>query len=138
MAEGWSISLALVTALAGGAGAVLRFVVDALVSQLFARRAARRGQAPVTLPLGLLVVNMTGSFAIGVLAGVALQGGAAWSVIGVGVLGGYTTFSAASLAAVQLLRQRRVGLACLVGAGQLFAAVLVAGAGLWVGRLLGG
>jgi CrcB protein len=62
-------------ALAGGLGAVARFLVDGFVS-------ARTRRA---LPLGTLAVNLTGAFALGVLSGNF--------VIGTGFVGAYTTFS---------------------------------------------
>lgn len=81
-------TLALAVALAGGAGAVLRFLVDRLT-------------------VGLWLVNVTGSFALGWIIG-ATTTDAVQSVVGTGFLGGYTTFSAASLvAAEQWIRGRR-------------------------------
>lgn len=64
-------------ALLGGVGAVLRVVVG-----------DRVGRAPY----GTFVVNVTGSFALGVLAGVAVRGDSRllW---GTALLGSYTTFS---------------------------------------------
>lgn len=128
--------LAAVIAVAGGAGAVLRFLLDASVSRWVVSRRARADRGLALLPVGMLVVNLSGSLVIGVLAGAVMHTGALWEVLSVGVLGGYTTFSAASLGAVQLLRERRFALACTVALGQMIAAGAVAGLGLWVGRLL--
>ena len=64
------------------------------------------GGRPGRLPLGILVVNITGSFALGVLTGLGagLVGtDLAW-VLGVGLLGGYTTFSTVSAESVLLMR----------------------------------
>ncbi|WP_229051389.1 CrcB family protein [Aeromicrobium sp. Leaf350] len=78
------IALALAVAAAGGAGAALRHLVDELVPA--------RGH----VPSALLVINATGSFALGVLVSVTAD--TTWhTVVGTGLLGGYTTFSAASL-----------------------------------------
>lgn len=94
----------LLVALAGGLGAATRFLVDSWV--------ARRLRA--TLPTGTVVVNVTGSLALGMLTGWALRhggGGEVSSVVGTGFLGGYTTFSTASVEAVRLARGGRVGAA---------------------------
>ena len=74
--------LFLAAALAGGVGAVLRYLVDVGVARLAGRR----------FPWGILIVNLTGSFALGVVT-TALPETA--FVLGAGLLGGYTTFSTA-------------------------------------------
>lgn len=91
----WLLLLAL--ALAGALGALLRVAVTMAVAHLQAR-VARRGPAR-PFPLGTLIVNASGAFAAGVLAGflpgLAAGGGASvWGwVLGVGLLGAFTTFS---------------------------------------------
>jgi CrcB protein len=67
----------------GGVGAVARFGLDAVVS-------ARVGAA--VLPVGTLVVNVTGAFALGALSGAGV-GGDALLLAGTATLGSYTTFS---------------------------------------------
>ena len=74
--------VALGVAAAGGAGAVARLLLDGAVS-------ARAGRG---LPLGTLVVNLSGAFLLGLLVGLA-PGGDALEIAGTGLLGGYTTFS---------------------------------------------
>ena len=54
-------------------------------------------------------------------------------VLGGGLLGGYTTFSTASVETVRLLQQRRYLPALAVGLGMLVASVAAAGLGLWLG-----
>jgi fluoride exporter len=66
----------------GGIGALLRFLLDAAVSE----RAGSR------LPWGTFVVNISGSFALGVLAGASVSGDALM-LAGTATLGSYTTFS---------------------------------------------
>jgi len=66
----------------GALGAVARFRVDSAVSARF----------PSDFPVGTLVVNLTGAFALGVLLGAAVPHRAAL-VLGTGFMGGYTTFS---------------------------------------------
>ncbi|MDQ3692859.1 MAG: fluoride efflux transporter CrcB [Chloroflexota bacterium] len=89
-------------AVGGMAGAVSRHCVS--------RLAVERWGAE--LPFGTFVVNMTGSFAIGLLL-TALLGrdvDPAWRLLLVtGFLGGYTTFSAYSFELVGLLTSGRLG-----------------------------
>lgn len=77
-----SIGVWIGVAVLGGVGAVLRFSVDWLVSM----------RAGFRFPYGILVVNVSGAFVLGVLAGSALHGNG-YLLAGVGLLGSYTTFS---------------------------------------------
>ncbi|HEU4997299.1 MAG TPA: fluoride efflux transporter CrcB [Lapillicoccus sp.] len=112
--------------LAGGLGAVARFVLDGLVRSRFAS----------AFPLGTVVINVTGSFVLGVVTGLALGHVVAdeWRlVVGTGFCGGYTTFSTASFETVRLVEQRRTGLALLNAVGTVVVTVGVAALGLWLG-----
>jgi CrcB protein len=116
------------TLLAGATGAVTRFVLDASIK--------RRWQSP--FPLATVIINVTGSLLLGVLAGLVLFGGqsAAWqTVIGTGFCGGYTTFSTASFETVRLVQQKRPALALLNALGSLVLSVAACAAGfaaVWV------
>jgi CrcB protein len=66
----------------GGLGAVARFALDGVIS--------RRSRAE--LPYGTLIVNLSGTFVLGLLTGIALRGAAA-TLIGTATIGSYTTFS---------------------------------------------
>ena len=77
------------------------------------------GRAAVALggvgfPAGTLAVNLVGGLLMGVLAGVLARTGAseAWRLfLGVGVLGGFTTFSAFSLDVVSLYQRGAIAVA---------------------------
>ncbi len=126
-----SILVTLLAALAGGVGAVLRFVLDGTIASRLARRT--RGAA---FPWGILVVNLSGSLCIGVLAGAVAPAHPMAAVLGVGLLGGYTTFSTASYDTVRLLRRGRVLAGLANGLGQLVGAVVLAWFGFVLGSLL--
>lgn len=131
--------LALATALAGGVGAVLRVVLDGSVGAVVARRAAARGRP--SWPWGIALVNVSGSFLLGVVtgaAGTAALDPATALVLGTGLLGGYTTFSTASVDAVRLLLAGRPAAALGDALGVLVVAVVAAAVGVGVGAALGG
>jgi CrcB protein len=119
----------LVAGVAGGVGAGLRYVVDRLVTH-------RRG---MRFPVGILVVNVSGSFALGLLTGLGAAVSSELSlVLGLGLLGGYTTFSTVSVETVLLAQRRRWGDAALNLFGTLALAALAAGAGILLGAWLAG
>lgn len=122
--------LFVAVALAGGIGAALRFLVDRAVL-------ARTGG---TYPWGITIINLTGSFAIGVVAGLAASSllSAPWaSVWAVGLLGGYTTFSTVTVETALMVNRREWAPAVLNAAAQLVAAVVLAAIGMAVGASFG-
>lgn len=116
-------------ALGGALGSVARFWFSGVIAQ-------RLGES---IPWGTILVNVSGSFIIGVFA--ALTGpdgrwmaGAAWRpFFMVGVCGGYTTFSSFSL---QTLHLARDGAWLSAGANVVLSVVLCL-VGVWLGHLLG-
>lgn len=114
----------IAAALAGGVGAALRFLVDAGVSRLTGTR----------FPWGIVLVNITGSLALGIVV-TALPDAA--FIAGAGLLGGYTTFSTAMLDALLLWRDGERPAAVAHVLGTFAASVLAALAGLAIGSLLG-
>ena len=114
----------LALAVAGGVGAGLRYLVDVGV----------RGRWGA--PWGILVVNVTGSFALGLLAGF----GSPWVavVIGAGLLGGYTTFSTVSVDSASFARDRRWRASLMNLLGTLVLAGAAAAGGLALGALVRG
>ena len=81
----------LLVALGGALGSVARFLV-----------VLGAGRVVAGWPIGTLVVNVLGSFAIGVLYVVLTQRAHLAPLLVVGFLGGFTTFSAFSLDALKL------------------------------------
>ncbi|MBF4615975.1 fluoride efflux transporter CrcB [Curtobacterium sp. VKM Ac-1376] len=121
----------LLVAVGGGAGAALRFLLDGLVK---GRVASSR---IAVFPVGTLLINVTGSLVLGVLTGLGQAGtlpASTVAVLGTGMMGGYTTFSTASVETVQLLRSGKPRLAVLNGLGMLVVSVGAAALGLWIGR----
>jgi CrcB protein len=111
----------LFIAFGGALGSVLRFFLSNLMAQ-------RLGHAF----LGTMFVNITGSFLIGFIA--ALGPIKPWEqVLMIGVLGGYTTFSAFSLQTLELMHQGRWPIAFFNAFGSL-ALCLIA---VWLGHIAG-
>ncbi|MFL6136635.1 MAG: fluoride efflux transporter CrcB [Frankiaceae bacterium] len=78
--------LALLIAVAAGLGAIARYVLDQVVQH----------RTRAVLPYGTLLVNVTGSFLLGLVTGLAAHHGLPRTptlVIGTGFAGGYTTLS---------------------------------------------
>lgn len=111
--------LALLVAVAGGTGASLRFIIDMSIP---AKVRAR-------FPWGTWAINISGSFALGLIAGPLV--GLVWEpIFTVGLLGGYTTFSAASLETVSMIEDGRWGTALVYGLGTLILATTAALTGI--------
>jgi CrcB protein len=94
----------VLVALAAGVGAVLRYLVD-------------RAVPPHHFPRGTILVNTTGSLLLGIVVGGDLS-----TVLGVGLLGGYTTLSTYAVETVALVERGRsraaalnVGLSAVLG-----------------------
>lgn len=113
--------LAVLLALGGGAGAVARFFIDAWLS---------RHSPP--LPVGTLVINLSGSLLLGLVVG-ALGSEPAAAVLGTGFCGGCTTFSTASVEIVRLWVTRGLLTGWGYALGSLVGCVLAAALGLALG-----
>ena len=112
-------------ALGGSLGAVLRYLVSGVAQQL---------SRSSSFPIGTLVVNVIGCFTIGFLAELAENHGLFTAnsrmFVFVGILGGFTTFSAFGNETINLFRQTENLSAIANIAGHV---VLCLGA-VWVGR----
>lgn len=118
-----TLGVALLVAVSGGAGAVLRAV---LIHHIGLRRAD-------PLPVGTLIVNATGSLLLGLLTGLALYhglGGAYVAVAGVGLCGGYTTWSTASWETIHLLHTGHRAEAVVYTLGSLVVCIACAAAAI--------
>ncbi|MCP3736007.1 fluoride efflux transporter CrcB [Sphingomonas sp. RP10(2022)] len=117
----------LVLVMVGGAlGTAARYLTGRATLALF-------GPA---FPFGTLAVNLIGGLLMGVLAGVLARagtGGEPWRLfLGVGVLGGFTTFSAFSLDVVAMIERGATGAAF----GYALLSVIGSVAALFAGLML--
>lgn len=118
----------LAVAGAAAAGAVCRYLLDSAIQR------RHRG----TLPLGTLVVNVSGSLVLGFVAGLAIHHGldaTPRSIVGAGFLGAYTTFSTFSYDTVRLIEEDAGAVALLNTALSLILGLAAAAAGLAVAAL---
>ena len=123
------MSKLLYVALGGAAGAVARYLVGVQTLRAFGPN----------WPFGTFAVNIVGGFLMGALAGwLAHRGGAdqeRWRLLlGVGVLGGFTTFSAFSLEATLMIERRDYGQAFSYATGSVILSVAALFAGLMIAR----
>jgi CrcB protein len=91
------------------------------------------------LPIGTFVVNATGSFVLGVLTGLSLYHGLGThmlAVAGVGLCGGYTTWSTASWETVHLRHTGHKVEAVVYTAGSLMVCIAAAAAGIGLAGLV--
>ena len=115
-------------AVAGALGALARYLVDAFVI-----RRAIRG-----LPAATLAINVSGSFVLGVLTGLALYHALPATpkiILGTGFCGAYTTFSTFAYEVVRLAEEREHRDAALTLALSLVVPGLVAALGLALASL---
>lgn len=116
----------LLVFLGGGAGSVLRFLISKNLNPL------------TTLPLGTLLVNISGSFLIGIFLGISLKqeflSPNATLLLATGFCGGFTTFSAFSYENQLLLRAGDYLNFGIYAAGSIFLGIAAVFAGLWFSR----
>ena len=118
-------------AIGGAFGGVSRFWLSGLIASRFGE----------TFPWGTLIINITGSFLIGIFAALATPEGRldpqtrvfVIQFLMIGVCGGYTTFSAFSLRTLQLMQERQ----WLYAGGNVILSVVLCMIAVWLGYLLG-
>ncbi|HEX5455979.1 MAG TPA: fluoride efflux transporter CrcB [Candidatus Saccharimonadales bacterium] len=118
----------LFISLAGGSGALARFIVDGLVRTRLGRR----------FPWGTMLINISGSLILGIITGLFLNHKVGMNtklILGTGFCGGYTTFSTASFESVRLIEEKLYSQAFYQIMGSLVFSVAFAGLGIWIGML---
>ena len=107
-------------------GSILRYLLSGFVQGL---------SGSISFPYGTFIVNLTGCFFIGLLShlseSMGLFSGSSRAFVFVGVLGGFTTFSAFSNETFNLLRDGERFVALLNMSGQ----VVIGLAFVWFGRV---
>jgi CrcB protein len=119
----------VLVAVGGAMGAVLRYLVGVWTL-------ARFGPG---LPFGTWTVNIVGAFLMGLLAALVARvdgaGGELRLLLGVGVLGGFTTFSAFSLEVFNMINRGEIGLAAAYAVSSVAGSVLALMTGVYLGRI---
>ena len=114
----------LLVMIGGAAGAALRYRLGLAATERFGP----------TFPWGTLIANLAGALLIGMLAAAAADLGAraepARLLLGVGLLGGFTTFSAFSLETVAMIERGDVAPALGYSTASVVGGLLLAFAGL--------
>lgn len=123
------MTLVLIAA-GGAAGAVVRYLVDVAVLERFGG----------SFPLGILVVNLSGAFVLGLLAALIVDRGLLSAELRapllVGFLGAYTTFSTLMLDSWRLIEDGLPALGVINLVGSVALGVVAVVGGLWIGRTI--
>lgn len=118
----------ILVGLGGFVGSILRYLLSGAAERISDRAA---------LPVGTMVVNLSGCFLIGLLAHLAESRGAfpagVRTFLFIGVLGGYTTFSTFGSESLGLLQSGQLPLAVLNVAVQVLGGLCM----VWAGRAAG-
>ncbi len=117
-----SVGVWVAVVLIGGAGSLLRFYVDGIVTSAIGR----------DFPYGTLAVNLSGAFLLGLITGLALAGDAAL-LAGTAAVGSYTTFSTWIFETQRLTEERQHRTALL----NIVVSLVLGVAAAALGRLIG-
>jgi CrcB protein len=118
-----SAPIVIAIGLVGGIGAIARFALDGIVS----------GRVGREFPFGTLAVNLTGAFALGLVAE-AVTGTNAFRVVGTGLIGAFTTFSTWAFESHRLGEDGELRLGAVNFGVSLALGILA----VWAGRRSGG
>ncbi|MBO1805632.1 fluoride efflux transporter FluC [Leucobacter ruminantium] len=117
-------------ALGGACGTLARYLLDAAIGDRWG------------IPLGILAINVAGAYLLGLLAeGLAPGGSDRWRatrlLLGTGVLGGFTTYSALAVGSAELLLGGTSGSPVDPGlaVGYGLATIALGGLASWLGIL---
>jgi CrcB protein len=116
------VILAIAVGVAASLGAILRYGLDEVIS--------RRSGTPV--PLGTMVVNISGSFVLGLVTGLAAHHGLpsrTATICGAGLCGGFTTWSTYCWESLALARDRALGAMAFTLGASLALCLAAAAAG---------
>lgn len=119
----------LLLAIGGAAGTIARYYLGLAIVQ----------RVPLGIPVGTLVVNVTGCFILSIIATLALERGALLTpeyrlLLGVGFCGSYTTLSAVSVEALAMLQANQVAAAASYVVATNVLSILAALMGYWLIR----
>ncbi|MCA9105480.1 MAG: fluoride efflux transporter CrcB [Planctomycetales bacterium] len=122
-----SIKQILLVAMGGALGASGRLVVTRLATHVWGER----------FPWGTLIVNVVGCFALGLLLRLGPQSvsDSTKLLVGVGLLGGLTTFSTFGMDTVSRWEQGEWMLGLVNVAANLLIGLLAVAAGIWMGQV---
>jgi CrcB protein len=122
------VILGLAVALAAALGAASRYVLDQVVQH----------QHDQTFPWGTFVINVTGSFVLGLATGLSMHHGLpsdATTIVGVGFAGGYTTWSTYMWESLALAQAGALAEAAVNVLGSLVVGLTAAAAGFGLALL---
>jgi CrcB protein len=129
-AGGGFVAVVLLVGLGGFAGAIARYVVDRRVTEW----------AGGALPWGTVVINVVGSFVVGILFALIVERAALSPTLRaplmIGFLGAFTTFSTWMLASWRMVEDGAWFLAALNLGGSILVGMVAVVAGVVVGRAL--
>ncbi|TFJ91895.1 fluoride efflux transporter CrcB [Lentibacillus salicampi] len=111
--------------LGGALGAAARYLISDFIKNRYT----------ALFPLGTWIVNLTGSFLLGLLAGLYLENGISdglWLFWGAGFCGAFTTFSTFGHETVSLLQSGEVKTAGGYVAASIVTGIGAAAFGLWI------
>jgi CrcB protein len=118
----------LLVGLGGFIGSIVRYLLSGVSHSLFPRSA---------FPIGTVIVNLSGCFIIGLLSQLAESRNVftdlTMALVFVGILGGFTTFSAFGNATINLFRSGEYLLASTYVLVQIMGGLLF----VWMGRSVG-
>lgn len=109
----------LFVGIGGMLGAISRYLLGKWISQITSD----------AFPLGTFIINISGSFALGILTAMHLQKGIpewSWLMLGPGYLGAYTTFSTFGYETIRLLQHKMIGIALLYVTASVILSVICA------------
>lgn len=111
----------LFVSIGGFVGAISRFVIS------------KKLQNGKVFPIGTLTVNLIGAFLLGLIFGLKVDG-TLYSLLGIGFMGAFTTFSTLMLEAVTLQQKEKKNLYYRYLLSSYSFGIILAFFGLWVGR----